>query len=127
MKAVAGRIGGSAWIRTLVSVAVAAVSVLATLDSANAQQRKSIRWATSAVGSYGYMVAASMTRIVEKALGGEYTVTVQPYTSPTVAMKAVMDGNGEICYTADIGMNQFHQRVGGFKDYQPKMPEIVHT
>ena len=40
------------------------------------------------------MVAASMTRIVEEALGGEYTVTVQPYTSPTVAMKAVMDGNG---------------------------------
>jgi TRAP-type uncharacterized transport system substrate-binding protein len=42
-------------------------------------------------------------------------------------MKAVMDGNGEISYTADIGMTQFHQRVGGFKDYKPKMPEMVHT
>ena len=38
-----------------------------------------------------------------------------------------MDGNGEISYTADIGMSEFHQRVGGFKGYQPKMPEIVHT
>jgi len=107
--------------------ALAAIFALSAVCPAYAQQRKSLRWATSAVGSYGYMVAASMTRIVEAALGGEYTVTVQPYTSPTVAMKAVMDGNGEISYTADIGMADFHQRVGGFKGYQPKMPEIVHT
>jgi hypothetical protein len=107
--------------------ALAVVFAFSAFDSANAQQRKSLRWATSAVGSYGYMVAASMTRIVEAALGGEYTVTVQPYTSPTVSMKAVMDGNGEISYTADIGMAEFQQRAGGFKGYQPKMPEIVHT
>jgi TRAP-type uncharacterized transport system substrate-binding protein len=42
-------------------------------------------------------------------------------------MKAVMDGNGEIAYTADIGMTQFHERIGGFKDYKPKMPEIAHA
>jgi TRAP transporter TAXI family solute receptor len=108
-------------------VALVAVFVFSAINPANAQERKPMRWATSAVGSYGYMVAASMTRIVEKALGGEYTVTVQPYTSPTVAMKAVMDGTAEISYTADIGMGEFHQRVGGFKDYKPKMPELVHT
>ena len=60
-----------------------------------------------------------MAKIVEQALGGEYTVTVQPYASPTVAMKAVMNGDGEIAYTADIGMTQFSERVGGFKDYKP--------
>jgi TRAP transporter TAXI family solute receptor len=108
-------------------VALVAVFAFSAINPANAQERKPMRWATSAVGSYGYMVAASMTRIVEKALGGEYTVTVQPYTSPTVAMKAVMDGTAEISYTADIGMGEFHQRVGGFKDYKPKMPELVHT
>jgi len=112
---------------TMAAAAVAAVFAFSALEPAHAQQRKSLRWATSPVDSYGYQIAASMTRIVEEALGGEYTVTVQPYPSPTVAMKAVMDGNGEIAYTADIGMTQFHQRVGGFKDYQPKMPEIVHT
>jgi len=109
------------------AAALAAVFAFSALAPAHAQQRKSLRWATSPVDSYGYQIAASMTRIVEEALGGEYTVTVQPYPSPTVGMKAVMDGNGEIAYTADIGMTQFHQRVGGFKDYQPKMPEIVHT
>jgi TRAP transporter TAXI family solute receptor len=109
------------------AAAVAAIFAVSALEPAHAQQRKSLRWATSAVGSYGYQIAASMTKIVEDALGGEYTVTVQPYTSPTVAMKAVMDGNGEIAYTADIGMTQFHQRVGGFKDYKPKMPEIAHS
>ena len=81
------------------AVSVAAIAVVFTfgaIDTAYAAERKSIRWATSQVGSYGYMVAASMTRIVEAALGGEYTVTVQPYSSPTVSMKAMMDGNGEI-------------------------------
>jgi TRAP-type uncharacterized transport system substrate-binding protein len=68
-----------------------------------------------------------MTKIIEEALGGEYTVTVQPYQSPTVAMKAVMDGKGEIAYTADIGMTQFSQRIGGFKNYKPQVPEIAHT
>ena len=92
-----------------------------------AQQRKSLRWTTSQVGSYGYTIAASMAKIVEQALGGEYTVTVQPYTSPTVAMKAVMNGEGEIAYTADIGMTEFQERVGGFKDFKPTKPELVHT
>ena len=78
------------------------------VQPADAQQRKSLRWTTSQVGSYGYTVAASMAKIVEQALGGEYTVTVQPYPSPTVAMKAVMNGDGEIAYTADIGMTEFH-------------------
>ena len=65
--------------------------------------------------------------VVEEALGGEYTVTVQPYQSPTVAMKAVMNDEGEIAYTADIGMTEFVERSGGFKDYKPAKPELVHT
>jgi TRAP transporter TAXI family solute receptor len=111
----------------VLAAAVAAVFAFSAIDPAYAAERKSLRWATSQVGSYGYQVAASMTRIVEEALGGEYTVTVQPYASPSVSMKAVMDGNGEISYTADIGMGEFHQRIGGFKGYKPKMPEMVHT
>jgi uncharacterized protein len=105
----------------------AAVLAVSALQPAEAQQRKSLRWTTSQVGSYGYTIAASMAKIVEQALGGEYTVTVQPYASPTVAMKAVMNGEGELAYTADIGMSQFHERVGGFKDYKPVKSEIVHT
>ncbi len=111
----------------LSTVAMAAVVAAAVTHSAAAQQRKSLRWTTSQVGSYGYTIAASMAKIVEQALGGEYTVTVQPYQSPTVAMKAVMDGEGELAYTADIGMTQFQERVGPFKDYKPTKPEIVHT
>jgi TRAP transporter TAXI family solute receptor len=109
------------------ALTVAAALTLSAVQPADAQQRKSIRWTTSQVGSYGYTIAASMAKIVEQALGGEYTVTVQPYTSPTVAMKAVMNGEGEIAYTADIGMSQFHDRIGGFKDYKPVKPELVHT
>jgi uncharacterized protein len=113
--------------RTFTVAAVAVAAIVAALPPAEAQQRKSLRWTTSQVGSYGYTVAASMAKIVEQALGGEYTVTVQPYTSPTVAMKAVMNGEGEIAYTADIGMTQFQERVGGFKDFTPTKPELVHS
>jgi TRAP transporter TAXI family solute receptor len=116
-----------AYALTISSAAVAAVVAAAAVQPAEAQQRKSLRWTTSQVGSYGYTIAAAMAKIVEEALGGEYTVTVQPYTSPTVAMKAVMNGEGEIAYTADIGMTQFHERVGGFKDFKPAKPELVHS
>jgi TRAP-type uncharacterized transport system substrate-binding protein len=112
------------------AVSAAALAVgfaLSAVQPTAAQERKSLRWATSSVDSYGYKVAASMTKIVEEALGGEYTVTVQPYTSPTVGMKAVMDGNGEIAYTADIGMTQLYHGEGGFKNYTPTKPKIVHT
>ena len=115
--------------RALISTtsALALAIGLASVQTADAQQRKSLRWTTSQVGSYGYTVAASMTKIVEQALGGEYTVTVQPYASPTVAMKAVMTGEGEIAYTADIGIADFLQRSGGFKDFKPTAAETVHT
>jgi len=115
------------YIFVVLVVALAVVFAFSAINPANAQQRKPMRIATSAVGSYGYGIAALLSKVIEGALGGEYTVTVQPYTSPSVAMKAVMDGTAEISYTADIGMNEFHQRVGGFKGYQPKMPELVHT
>jgi TRAP transporter TAXI family solute receptor len=111
----------------VLAAALAGVFTLSTLQPADAQQRKSLRWTTSQVGSYGYTIAASMAKIVEQALGGEYTVTVHPYTSPTVAMKAVMNGEGEIAYTADIGMTQFHERTGGFKDFKGSKGGLVHT
>jgi uncharacterized protein len=111
----------------LATAAVAALLGATAVPTADAQQRKSLRWTTSQVGSYGYTIAAAMAKIAEQALGGEYTVTVQPYQSPTVAMKAVMDGEGEIAYTADIGMTQFQERVGPFKEYKPTKPELVHT
>jgi TRAP transporter TAXI family solute receptor len=108
-------------------LALAAALGVAGVTAADAQQRKSLRWASTQPGSYGYGIAAGMVKLIESALGNEYTITVQPYASPTVAMKSVMDGNGEIAYTADIGMTQFSQRVGGFKDYKPQKPEIAHT
>jgi uncharacterized protein len=110
------------------ATAVAAVLALSALmPPAEAQERKSLRWSTAQVGSYGYTIAASMAKVLEQALGGEYTVTVQPYQSPTVSMKATMDGDAEIAYVADIGMTEFAERTGPFKDYKPAKPELVHT
>ena len=111
----------------VVAAACAAVFAVAATEPASAQARKSIRWATSSVDSYGYKVAASMAKILEDALGGQYTVTVNPYPSTTGSMKATMDGNGEIGYTADVGMTQLYAGEGGFKDYKAAKGMLVHA
>ena len=112
------------------SVSAAAVAALFAVSAAgpsHAQERKSIRWATSSVDSYGYKVAAAMVKIGEEALGGQYTITVNPYPSTTGAMKAAMDGTGEIGYTADVGMTQVYSGEGGFKNYKAAKGRLVHT
>jgi uncharacterized protein len=109
------------------AAALAAVFAVSAIQPVSAQERKSIRWSTSNVDSYGYKVAASMTKILEEALGKEYTVTVQPYPSTTGAMKAAMDGNGEIGYTADVGMQELYAGEGGFKGYTAGKGRLVHT
>lgn len=98
-------------------------AALATADA----QRQSIRWATSNVGSYGYSVASAMVGVLEEALGGDFTVTVNPYPSTTGAMKATMDGEAEIGYTADVGMSEVYAGGGGFQDYEPTQGRLVHT
>ena len=107
--------------------AVGAAFAVAAIGPAHAQERNSIRWATSSVDSYGYKVAAAMVKISEEALGGKYTITVNPYPSTTGSMKAAMDGNAEIGYTADVGMTQLYAGEGGFKNYTPAKGKLVHS
>jgi TRAP transporter TAXI family solute receptor len=109
------------------AAALAGALALSAADGAVAQERKSLRWATSSVDSYGYKVAASMTRLVEQSLGGVYTVTVHPYPQTTMATKEAMDGNAEIGYTADIGMRELYDGQAGFKNYTPAKAKLVHT
>jgi len=109
------------------AAAVAAVFAVAAVGPAHAQERNSIRWATSSVDSYGYKVAAAMVKISEEALEGKYTITVNPYPSTTGAMKAAMDGNAEIGYTADVGMTELYAGEGGFKNYTPAKAKLVHA
>ncbi len=104
----------------------AAVFFFSSIDLAHAQ-RKSIRWATSSTGSYGYRVAAQMVKVLEDALGGQYTVTVNPYPSTTAAMKATMNGEAEIGYTADVGMDEVYTNEGSFKGFKPGKSRMVHT
>lgn len=111
----------------LAAAGVFAAVITLAISPADAQQRKSLRWAVASVDTYGYKVAASVVKIVEEALGGEYTVTVNPYPSTTAAMKATMDGDGEIGYTADVGMAELYAGEGGFRNYKPSKSMMVHT
>jgi len=116
----------SAFMAATAAVAFTTFFAVTAMQTAEAQ-RKSLRWATSNTGSYGYKVGAAMSTILEKALGGEYTVTVQPYPSTTGAMKSAMDGGAEVGYTADVGMRSLYDGQAGFKGYTPKMGRLVHT
>jgi TRAP-type uncharacterized transport system substrate-binding protein len=113
---------------TLMATAAALTGVFAMSAIKPAEaQRKSIRWATASVDTYGYKVAATMTKIVEEALGGEYTVTVNPYPQTTSAGKAAMDGNAEVGYSADIGMREIYDGTSGFRNYTAAKGKLVHT
>jgi len=103
------------------------VALVASAQFAGAQDRKLLRWATGPVGSYGYSIATSINKLIGDTIGREYLISVNPYPSTTLSMRAVMDGNGEIAYTADIGMTQFQRRTGGFTKYNPRKAGIGHT
>ena len=69
-----------------------------------------------------------MAKIVEQALGGEYTVTVQPYPDD----HRRHEGGDGWRWRDRLHRRHRHDRVlcrrsGGFKDYKPDKPEIVHT
>src|SRR5512135_906366 len=97
------------YIYSVLGAVVTILFAFSAIAPAHAAERKSIRWATSSTGSYGYKVAAQMVKVLEDALGGTYTVTVNPYPSTTAAMKATMDGDAEIGYTADVGMEDVYK------------------
>ena len=120
------RMKGGQW-SVLSAATLATVLVAASIPYATAQERKSIRLATASVDTYGYKVAASLVKIAEEALGGEYTITVNPYPATTAAMKATMDGNAELGYTADIGMTELYNGEAAFKNYKPGKGSLVHT
>lgn len=94
-------------------------------------ERISIRWNTAEVGSYGYSVASMMSDYLNRELGnkldGNYVVTVHPFTSTTAAMKSTMDGEGEISYTADVGMTELYARAGAYEGWNPGKGELVHS
>jgi TRAP transporter TAXI family solute receptor len=112
---------------TTASVAALAAMFAMVPQASDAQQRKSIRWATASVDTYGYKVVASITKLVEEALGGEYTVTVHPYAQTVAAAKAAMDGEAEIGYSADIGMRELYDGAGGFRNYNASKGKLIHT
>lgn len=111
----------------LTTSAAALAALVLAAPAADAQQRKSLRWATASVDTYGYKVVASITKIVEEALGGEYTVTVHPYAQTIAAAKAGMEGEAEIGYSADIGMRDIYDGVGGFRNFNATKGKLVHT
>lgn len=108
------------------TVAGCSVAMLAPAP-ADAQDRQSIRWATSNTGSYGYMIGNVMGNILERAMDGQVVVTIQPYPSTTAAMKASMEGDAEVGYTADVGMRGLYDGGTGFENYNPPGGMLVHT
>lgn len=89
--------------------------------------RISIRWNTADVGSYGYSVASMMVDFLNRELPEEYTVTVHPFPSTSAAMRAAKDGDGDISYTADVGMGPAHAREEPYDDLDPDVGDLVHT
>ncbi|MFL1381253.1 TAXI family TRAP transporter solute-binding subunit [Nocardiopsis protaetiae] len=87
----------------------------------------SLRWVTSDVGSYGYRVSSFIADFLNRDLPEGTIVTVHPYPDTTADMKAVMDGEADIAYTADVGMLDFVNGGDAWQGYEPGVGELVHT
>ncbi len=97
------------------------------LSDAALAQRVPVRMATADVGSYGYAVSSILADVLNRELPSQYVVTVHPYASTTAAMRAVMNGEGEMSYTADVGMTELWARVGPHQGFTPRVGDLVHT
>ena len=98
--------------------------------------RISIRWNTADVGSYGYSVASLMVELLNRELpnkiDGNYTVTIHPFPATGAGMKAAMEGDGDIAYTADVGMTQVYAEEDAYSQAEwPNRPDdenlLVHS
>ena len=109
-------------VRTISSVSMAVVAAALTIllvQPADAQQRKSIRWATS---QRRYLRLQGRRLDDEDGRRGARRRIHRHRQSlsvrPPRAMKAAMDGNGEIGYTADIGMTRALRRRRRLQELQ---------
>ena len=92
-----------------VTAATAVVAGLAAwiVPSADAQQRKSIRWATARSAPTATRSPLRWPRCSSRRSAGNTPSPCSRIRPPTVSMKADHGGDAEIAYVADIGMTQF--------------------
>lgn len=107
-------------------IVVFALAALVLSDAALAQ-RVPVRMATADVGSYGYAVSSILADVLNRELPSQYVVTVHPYSNTTAAMRATMNGEAEMSYTADVGMTELYARVGPHQGFRPRVGDLVHT
>ena len=99
------------------AMALAAAFAVAAAPPADAQERKSIRWATSSVGFLRLQGRGldDQDRSRRRSAANTPSPSI-PIRRPPRAMKATMDGNGEIGYTADVGMTRALCRRGRLQE-----------
>ncbi|BCZ90686.1 hypothetical protein TthAA22_24910 (plasmid) [Thermus thermophilus] len=90
-------------------------------------QRVPLRIATANPGTYGYATASMLAEVLNQELPSRYAVVVQPFPSTSAAMRAVMNGEAELGYTAEVGMEELYQGVGPYQGYRPQVGYLVHT
>jgi len=90
-------------------------------------QRVPLRIATASPGTYGYATAGMLAEVLNRELSDRYTVVVQPFPSTSAAMRATMNGEAELAYTADVGMEQLYKGTGPYQGFRPRIGLLVHT
>ena len=112
--------------RTAVCI-IAVFALVGVIAGAALAQRVPVRMATADVGSYGYAVSSILADVLNRELPSQYVVTVHPYPNTTAAMRAAMNGEAEMSYTADVGMTELYARVGPYQGFTPRIGDLVHT
>jgi len=99
-------------------VALLASSSVADISTAQAQEPKQIRWATSAVGSSGHRALVALATLLNREMP-QYEITVLPTPGAAATVRGYSAGQFDGYYGADVAFHEIANREGRYKDFDP--------
>jgi hypothetical protein len=105
-------------VRLLAGIALLATASVAGTPSAEAQDVKQIRWATSSVGSSGHRALVALATLLNREMP-EYSITVLPTPGAAASVRGYSAGQFDGYYGADVAYHEIANREGRYKDFDP--------
>lgn len=112
--------GGVVGNRRLVIVAALALVVIVALASAallQQEERVTIRWGTSRVGSSGYKALTTLAQVVNQEMPN-VEIVVEPQSGAIASMKGLARGELDGAYGADIAFREMYTKTGRFEGFE---------
>ncbi|HUF44497.1 MAG TPA: hypothetical protein VMN43_04070, partial [Aestuariivirgaceae bacterium] len=105
-------------VRLFAGLALLATASVAGPPSAEAQDVKQIRWATSSVGSSGHRALVALATMLNREMP-EYEITVLPTPGAAASVRGFSAGQFDGYYGADVAFHEIATKSGRYKEFDP--------